>query len=96
MSNLTSNNHRSEDIVIHPHILHRLHVLGISPDDGLLTTEQTARVLTLEVQALNNYRRRGQGLCFIKMGGNIRYHIEDISTFYKDSHIDPATRKEAL
>lgn len=52
---------------------------------GLLTPEATAALLGLDVRTLNNWRYRGVGPVFIRLGGKIRYSMLDLNTYVCES-----------
>lgn len=47
----------------------------------LWTPEQTAERLRLKPKTLARWRWAGQGPCFIKVGGAVRYAEQDIQAF---------------
>ena len=49
--------------------------------DDIYTTEETAQYLKLSVAKLNQWRVRGGGPKFVKLGGSIRYRQADIIDF---------------
>lgn len=51
--------------------------------DGILTQEQTAEFLEVSTKTLGQWRWRGKGPRFKKIGRKISYLIEDIEEFEK-------------
>ena len=61
----------------------------------LLTEYEAADALKLKVATLRRWRWSGKGPHFLKLGGAVRYHPEDIYSFIEDarrqSTSDPGT-----
>ena len=49
--------------------------------DSAVDTKSAARLLGRSVQTLMNWRALGSGPNFTKIGGRIRYHLDDIKSF---------------
>ena len=52
---------------------------------GLLTPEDVAGILQVNVNTLQNWRYNGRGPIFSRVGGIIRYTRQDINRFVSDS-----------
>jgi len=46
-----------------------------------LSTKEAARLLTLSHRTLEDWRLRGDGPPFVKLGGSVKYAREDLETF---------------
>lgn len=51
------------------------------PAGRLLTTEQAAERLTITSAALRAWRHRGGGPAFYRVGGAVRYAVEDLDAW---------------
>jgi len=49
----------------------------------LLTVEQAAEYLTLNVNTLNAWRSKGEGPTFIRVGRSVRYKKADLDDYLK-------------
>ena len=49
-----------------------------------LSTKEAARFLTLSHRTLEDWRLRGDGPPFVKLGGSVKYAREDLETFVSD------------
>ncbi len=54
--------------------------------DSLLTEAQVAEILQLKVRTIQSWRLAAKHLPFIKLGGAVRYRMEDIQQ-YLDDHV---------
>jgi len=57
-------------------------------DEGLLTTNQLAKLLKLAASTLTSMRSRGGGPGFIVLGHCVYYAIEDVQNWFKANNID--------
>jgi hypothetical protein len=62
---------------------HKLAAIG---DDALLDEYETAAYLDNSVQTLRNWRMKGSGFPFIKIGAAVRYRVGDIKDSYQRQH----------
>ena len=62
---------------------HKLAAIG---DDALLDEYETAAYLDNSVQTLRNWRMKGSGLPFLKVGAAVRYRVGDIKNSYQRQH----------
>lgn len=54
-------------------------------DAGLLTAKAAADLLGLDARTLNNWRYRGIGPVFIRLGGKVRYSVIDLNAYVANS-----------
>lgn len=54
-------------------------------DAGLLTASAAADLLGLDARTLNNWRYRGIGPVFIRLGGKVRYSVIDLNAYVANS-----------
>ena len=52
-----------------------------------------AKEMNLSVQTLRNWRHKGKGPPYIKIGRAVRYNIKDIEKYLKQNRIDPERRE---
>jgi hypothetical protein len=52
-----------------------------APDERLLNQDQLAKRWNLSSRSLERWRWRGEGPRFVKLGGAVRYRLEDILTY---------------
>lgn len=52
---------------------------------GLLTSKAAAELLGLDARTLDNWRYRGIGPVFIRLGGKIRYSVLDLNAYVANS-----------
>ncbi|HMO28438.1 helix-turn-helix domain-containing protein [Enterovirga sp.] len=64
----------------------------ISP---LLDEEEAARLLKVATGTLRNYRTRGQGPIFVKLGGSVRYRQSDLQDYIERSIRRPVPKRVA-
>ena len=59
------------------------------PTTPLLDSLDTARFLNLKTPGtLANWRTRGQGPAYIKVGGSIRYRMEDLERWLSQQRVE--------
>lgn len=51
---------------------------------GLLTPDEAASLLGLDTRTLSNWRYRGIGPVFVRLGGKVRYSAIDLNTYVAD------------
>ncbi|SPD73759.1 conserved hypothetical protein [uncultured Desulfobacterium sp.] len=56
---------------------------------ALLVDEEAARILNLGKQTLRNWRVARKGPPYIKMGGSIRYRLDDLLQYQNEKRINP-------
>lgn len=52
-----------------------------------INEDQVARVLSVSVQTLRNWRHQSKGPPYIKIGRSVRYPIEDPNQYVEDKKI---------
>ena len=57
---------------------------------GLLTAKQAARYLSISTKWLANQRWQGTGPKFIRVGGAVRYRVNDLEQFLEEAVVQPA------
>ena len=62
---------------------------------SLLSTEEAARLLTLQPQTLTDYRCRGLGPRYYKIGRRCLYLPDDLKAWIASRVVDPASREAA-
>jgi hypothetical protein len=63
---------------------------------GILTeAEAASMIVDLKPQTLAKWRLRRTGPAYLKLGGKIRYRVEDIEAWMTASRIDPAQQPPA-
>jgi excisionase family DNA binding protein len=65
------------------------------PRSGLLTTKQAAEYLGIKEITLHNWRwaRSHTDLVYVKIGGAVRYRIEDLERWVTSRRVGPGKRK---
>lgn len=58
----------------------------------LLTPEQAAELLTLPIGTLGRWRGEGRGPRYFKLGGRIRYDIDDLLAYVAECSREPSVR----
>ena len=53
--------------------------------DGLLTPDEASALLRVDEGTLANWRYRGIGPVFVKLGGKVRYAKNDLNSFVQQS-----------
>jgi predicted site-specific integrase-resolvase len=53
--------------------------------DGLLTPDEASSLLRVDEGTLANWRYRGTGPVFVKLGGKVRYAKNDLNDFVQES-----------
>lgn len=72
-----------------------------SAPQGLLCTEDAAQYLAVSPRTLNNWRWRGEGPQFVRVGRSVRYDVRTLAawvagrTFDSTSAADHSTTKRA-
>lgn len=61
----------------------------------LLTTPEAAARINRGVQTLNEYRSRGRGPAFVRVGGRIYYRPEDLDAWAAGVRIEPESARRA-
>lgn len=61
--------------------------------DRFLCQKQLARRWGISHRTLENWRYRGQGLPFLKLGGKVFYRIDEVEA-YEARQIQPAGRQD--
>jgi hypothetical protein len=56
----------------------------------LLDPNETGRILDLTVGSLANWRHKGIGPKFIRVGGRIKYRREDLASWIEQRCVEPA------
>ncbi len=51
--------------------------------DGLVPPQDAAHILRLQASYLATLRSRGGGPAYIRMGGRIFYHLEDLAQWFE-------------
>lgn len=65
------------------------------PDNGehnILKINEAAKILNVAPQTLSKWRYQGRGPEYIKMGRNIRYSMESLSSFLTKSRVENRPR----
>ena len=55
----------------------------------VLTADDAANYLNVSEHTLANWRTKGRGLKFVKLGGIILYRVFDLNEFINDSVVEP-------
>ena len=63
---------------------------------GMLTTPEAARLLGLSAQTLADWRCRGIGPRFCKLGRAVRYSHRDLLAFAEASRVEPSDLAEVV
>ena len=60
--------------------------------DAMLTTPQAADVLGLRPQTLHDWRSRGRGPAYLRLGGRaVRYRYSDLVAWADAQRVEPAS-----
>ena len=54
----------------------------------LIDTSQLAQMFGISVGTAQNWRSKGRGPAYIKVGGNIRYHMEDLERWLTQQRVE--------
>jgi excisionase family DNA binding protein len=55
-----------------------------------LTPREVAEMLGISRRSVNNWRRRGIGPAYTKLGASARYRLEDIEKWIADNTVNPS------
>ena len=58
--------------------------------NGLLTTQEAAHRLGLAIGTLQNWRIRGEGPAWVRLGRAVRYRETDLERFIDQHQVHPA------
>jgi hypothetical protein len=58
----------------------------------LLSPEQAAELLTRPVGTINRWRAEGRGPRYFKLGGRIRYDVDDLLAYVAECSREPSVR----
>ena len=61
--------------------------------NDLLNSHQAADFLTLTGATLANWRSRGFGPCYVKIGRSVRYRVVDLRNWIEDRRVGSRERK---
>ena len=61
--------------------------------ERLVNEYEAAKILSLKVQTLRNWRSNLCGPAYLKLGRCVRYRIEDLEQFIKERRIVPECKK---
>lgn len=67
--------------------------MAIETQHHLMTETEAARLLGVSIRTLQSWRWRRVGPRYTKLGGSVRYRVEDINAFIEEGMQEPVARK---
>jgi excisionase family DNA binding protein len=58
----------------------------------LLNEKEVSELLGIQVRTLQRWRVLGQGPIYRKLGGSVRYHLDDLNRWLEESKVIPVER----
>lgn len=62
----------------------------------LVNERRAAEILGLQVRTLQQWRTSGRGVCYVKIGGAVRYSLDDLDAFIAKSTVQSTAEADAL